>query len=312
MAQVETEHILYDVAIIGGGPAGMTAGLFSSRAGMKAALFEKFVTGGELSNAGRIENYPGFPEGISGPDLAEVMRAHLDKFDVGIIEEEVLEIDLHAEPKVVTTAFGIYQAKSVIIATGTSPGKLGLDLEKELTGRGVSYCATCDGGFFRDKVTVVAGSGKEAASSAIYLSRVCEKVYVVHEGDDLVISDAHRKALGMKDNIVYVKNSKIIEILAKDEIVGGVVVKNMQTGDTENIVCQGLFISVGTEASTDFLKGQIDMDEKGYIIADESGRTAIPGIYVAGDVRAKPLRQVATAVADGANAAEDAAEFLAT
>lgn len=302
---------IYDIIVIGGGPAGMTAGLFAARAGMWVALFERFTPGGQLADAETIENYPGFPEGIGGFELAQTMHQQLDRFGAEVIEEEVLSVDLKAEPKIITTAFGTYKARSVIVATGSSPKKLGVPLEKELTGRGVSYCATCDGGFFRDMVTVVAGGGNTAAADAIYLARVCKKVYVVHRRDTLRATAVYHKIIEDIENIEFVWNSEIVELLAKDETLGGVMVNDLKSGETQIIPCQGLFVAIGTEANTHFLHGQLELSETGHIVADESGRTLIPGVYVAGDVRTKPLRQVATAVADGANAAEDAAEFIA-
>lgn len=304
---------VYDLIVIGAGPAGMTTALFASRAGLNVGIMEKITPGGQLGNTEKIDNYPGYAEGINGYELASMMENQMNRFGAQLIEEEVIAVDFDVDPKLVKTGFGEYQAKSIVIATGSSPRKLEVDLEDELMGKGVSYCATCDGGFFRDKTVMVVGGGNTAAADAIYLARIATKVYVVHRRDTLRATPVYHRILEETDNIEFLWNSEVTELLAKNEVLGGAMVRDNITGEIQVIHCEGLFVAVGSEPNTAFLTNtSLPLDDQGYIIADETGKTEIPGIYVAGDARTKPLRQVATAIADGANAAEDAAEFLAS
>lgn len=301
----------FDLGIVGAGPAGLTAALYAARAGLSVAVFERIAAGGQLAQTEHVENYPGFAAGVGGFELAMSMKEQADRFGVTHIGEEVVGVDFSQEPKLLSTAFGSYHARSVIVATGARPKKLGLSLEDELAGRGVSYCATCDGNFFRDKTVMVVGGGNTALADAIYLSRICEKVYVVHRRDKLRATAVYHAHAGDLPNVEFVWNSEPRKLLADNGMLGGVIVEDRTSGTERAIACSGLFVAVGVQPNTEFLDGALEFDEAGYIVADESGKTAIPGVYAAGDVRTKALRQVVTAVADGANTAEDAAEFLA-
>lgn len=305
------QDAVIDLAVIGAGPAGMTAGLYAARAGLDVVLFERIAPGGQLAQTEHMENYPGFPEGANGFELAFSMKQQADRFGCRHVGEEVLSVDFTVNPKVLRTAFGEYRAKSVIIATGARPRKLGLDLEEELQGRGVSYCATCDGNFFRDRTAMVVGGGNTAAGDAIYLSRICKKVYLVHRRDKLRATAIYHKRLEDLPNLEFVWNAVPRKLVAEEGALAGVRVEMLATGEERDIPVDGLFVAVGTEPNTEFLDDALALDETGYIMADESGQTEVPGVYAAGDVRTKGLRQVVTAVADGALCAEEAAEYLA-
>ena len=264
----------FDVIVVGAGPAGLTAGLYAARGGLSVAVFERISPGGQLAQTSEVENYPGFPNGAEGWQLAFDMQQQALDFGVKIITEEVTGVDFTGDRKQVVTPNGTYAAKSVIVATGAHHRELGLPGEHELQGKGVSYCATCDGNFFRGKDAIVVGGGNTAVGDALYLARICNKVYLVHRRDKL------------RATPVY--NQRLREIAAS-----------------------AVFVAVGNAPSTGFLAGALELDGAGYIVADESGKTSVPGVFVAGDVRTKSLRQVVTAVVDGAQAAENAAEFIA-
>ncbi len=306
-----TEENVIDLAVIGAGSAGMTAGLYAARAGLDVVLFERISPGGQLAQTEHIENYPGFPEGAEGFELAFAMKQQANRFGVRNVSEEVLGVDFTVNPKVLKTAFGEYYARSVIIATGARPRKLGLELEEELQGRGVSYCATCDGNFFRDKTVMVVGGGNTAAGDAIYLSRICKKVYLVHRRDKLRATAIYHKRLEDLPNLEFVWKAVPRKLVADEGSLAGVRVEMLETGEERDIAVDGLFVAVGTEPNTEFLDDALTLDGTGYIVADESGVTEVPGVFAAGDVRTKRLRQVVTAVADGALCAEEAAEYLA-
>ncbi len=300
-----------DVAVIGAGPAGLIAGLYAARAGLDVAVFERLSPGGQLAQTELIENYPGFPQGAAGFDLAFSMKEQADRFGVRQIADEVTGVDLAVSPKRIDTAFlGSYFAKSVIVATGARPRKLGLPEEEALAGAGVSYCATCDGNFFRGKTVVVVGGGNTAVADAVYLSRICEKVYVVHRRDSLRATAVYHDKLMSLENVELVWNSVVDGLDSEASRLSGVRVRNLETGEQRCIACQGLFVAIGTQPNTEFLHGQLDLDGAGYIVAGESGATSAPGVFAAGDVRTKALRQVVTAVSDGAVTAEEAAQYL--
>lgn len=301
---------IYDMAIIGSGPAGMTAGLYAARAGLNVVIFERIAAGGQLGDSEHIDNYPGFPDGMDGFELADAMKRQCDRFGVKEIGEEVISVELEENPKVLNTAFSSYQAKTVVIASGARPRRLGVELEEELQGKGVSYCATCDGNFFRDKDVMVTGGGNTAAMDVIYLARICRKIYLVHRRDKLRATTVYHKNIEALSNVETIWHAVPSKLIAQEGRLAGVRINYLQTGETEDIECEGLFIAVGTQPNTEFLNGALELDESGYIIADETGETSIPGVFVAGDVRTKLLRQVATATADGANAAEMAEQFL--
>lgn len=302
-----------DVAVIGAGPAGLTAGLYAARGGLSVVAIERITPGGQLAQTERVENYPGFPEGAEGWKLAYDMQQQAQSFGVQIASDDVASVDFASEPKTVTAKSGnVYSARSVIIASGAHPRKLDVPGEGALAGRGVSYCATCDGNFFRGKVAVVVGGGNTAAGDALYLSRICEKVYLVHRRDTLRATKIYHDRLAETENVEFVWNATTDRIVeGEDGAVSGIVVKDLKSGEERTIDCSAVFVAVGTEPNTEFLRGAIDLDEGGYVVADESGRTSVPGVFAAGDVRTKTLRQVVTAVSDGAQAAENAAEYLA-
>lgn len=302
---------LYDLAVIGSGPAGMTCAIYAARAGLSVLLLERLSPGGQLAETERIDNYPGFPEGAGGFDLAFSMKQQADRFGVESVSEEVVSADLSATPKVVTTPFRTVEAKAVVIATGARPRKLGLEGEQALEGRGVSYCATCDGAFFRGKRVAVVGGGNTAAADAIYLSRICEEVALVHRRAELRATHIYHDMLAGLENVRFVWSSVVDSLVESDGRLAGVVVRNVDTDAVEEISCEGLFVAVGTVPNTEFLNGALETDEAGYIVAGEDCATNLPGVFAAGDVRTKALRQVTTAVADGANAGEAAAHYVA-
>lgn len=302
---------LYDLAVIGSGPAGMTCAIYAARAGLSVLLLERLSPGGQLAETERIDNYPGFPEGAGGFDLAFSMKQQADRFGVESVSEEVISVDLGASPKLLTTPFRTVEAKAVVVATGARPRKLGLEGEQALEGRGVSYCATCDGAFFRGKRVAVVGGGNTAAADAIYLSRICEQVELIHRRAELRATHIYHDLLAGLENVRFVWDSVVDSLVESDGRLAGVSVRNVNTGAVEEISCEGLFVAVGTVPNTEFLKGALETDESGYIVAGEDCATNLPGVFAAGDVRTKALRQVTTAVADGANAGEAAAHYVA-
>ena len=300
-----------DIAVIGAGPAGLTAGLYAARAGMDVAVFERTAPGGQLAQTDQLENYPGFPEGTEGFALAFSMKQQADRFGVKNFSEDVTAVDLASDPKVLTTPFGRHEARAVIVATGARPRKLGLPEEETLAGRGVSYCATCDGNFFRGKTVAVVGGGNTAAADALYLARICEKVYLVHRRDQLRATAVYHQRLADLPNVEFVWNSTVVSLSANDMgALAAATVRDKNTGEDRVLEVSGLFVAVGTLPNTEFLNGALDVDDAGYILTDENGATSVPGVWAAGDVRKKSLRQVVTAVSDGAVCAEQAAERL--
>lgn len=301
---------IYDMIIIGGGPAGYTGALYAARAGLDVLVLEKLSAGGQMALTSQIDNYPGFSEGIDGFTLGEKMQQGAESFGARTELAEVYALDLKAEPKRVETSEGEFLAKTVVIATGASPRELGVPQEQALIGRGVNYCAACDGMFYKGKTVVVAGGGNSAAGDALQLSRIAEKVILVHRRDTLRATKIYHKALEEAPNVEFAWNSAITELIS-DGKLKAVRVRDVQTGKLREIPCDGLFVSIGRRPSTDLVKGQLELDEAGYIIADETTRTNIPGVFAAGDVRTKVLRQIITAAADGASAAHWAEEYLA-
>ena len=304
-----THEQVYDIAIIGSGPAGMTAALYGARAGLKVVMFERIAPGGQLAESEHIDNYPGFPEGIDGFELADAMKKQCERFGVEEVGEEVVGVVFDDPIKKIETSFGTYEASTVIIATGASPRRLNLELEEELQGRGISYCATCDGNFFAGKDVMVTGGGNTAAMDVIYLARFCKTVYLVHRRDKLRATTIYHKAIDELENVVPLWHTAPSKLISQEGKLAGVRVEHVQTGESEDIEVEALFIAVGTAPNTAFLGDALELDENGYIVADETCKTSIPGVYAVGDVRTKVLRQVVTAVADGAHAAEMAAEY---
>lgn len=300
---------IYDIIIVGGGPAGYTAALYAARAGLHAVVLEKLAAGGQMALSHQIDNYPGFVEGIDGFSLAQQMQQSAERFGAATVMTEVLSMELQAQPKVVHTPDGDYLGKTVILATGAGPRELGVPREQELVGRGVSYCAACDGMFFRNRTVVVVGGGNSAAADAKLLSRVAKQVIIVHRRDTMRADKIDQEALAAADNVTFLWNSAVTELLAGEQLTG-VRVRNLQTGEETVVDCEGIFISIGRKPATDLLQGQIDLDQNGYILADETMKTNLPGVYAVGDVRQKELRQVVTAVSDGAVAVHQIEEYL--
>lgn len=304
------EHI-YDMIIIGGGPAGYTAALYASRAGFDTMVVERMSVGGQMMLTDIIDNYPGFPQGIDGFSLSQNMQQSAQRFGAETMYDEVISVELNGEIKEVETAFsGKLFAKTVVIATGANPRELGLDNEEELLGQGVHYCAHCDGRFYKDKIAVVVGGGNSAVSDALYLSHLCKKVYLVHRRDVLRATKVYHEPVMKADNIEFCYNSVVSKIETENGSVSSVTIIDTKTSQKRSIACDGVFISIGRKPATAFLDGQIELDNSGYIVADESTKTNVTGVFAVGDVRTKVLRQVVTAVSDGAVAVHFAEEYL--
>lgn len=312
------ERTELDVAVVGSGPAGMTAALYAARAGLSVAVFERMGPGGQMTQTERLDNYPGFAEGVDAFELSFAMASQAERFGAERVSDEVVDLNVDAVKKLLTCASGAqYSARAVIVATGAEPRELGVSGEAELRGRGVSYCATCDGGFFRGKVAVVVGGGNTAVGDALYLSRICEKVYVVHRRDSFRADALYLNALSELPNVELVLNSTVeaIRSTTDGEVpmphVESILVRDRNTGDERVVNTDAVFIAVGTTPRSNVLKAAgVALNKAGYAIAGESGATNVPGVFVAGDVREKPLRQVITAASDGANAAAAAFEYL--
>ena len=299
----------YDVIIIGGGPGGYTAALYAARANLSTLVIEKFAPGGQMATTDIVENYPGFVEGINGFELGMQMKKGAERFGVKTKLAEVLSVELDKEVKLVHTKKATFEAKTVILALGATPRELGLENERLLRGRGISYCATCDGSFYRDKTVVIVGGGNTAVADAIFLAKICKKVYLVHRRDELRASKTYMEALENTENIEFVWSSVVTEVMA-EQTVTGVKVKSRKDDSEREIPCDGVFVAIGNVPNTELIKGQVELDEAGYVPADETTRTNLPGVFAVGDMRAKPLRQIVTAVADGAVAAKFAEEYI--
>lgn len=303
------KHI-YDMIIIGGGPGGYTAALYAARAGLDVIVLEKLSAGGQMALTSQIDNYPGFEDGIDGFTLGEKMQAGAEKFGAKTEYAEVFSVDLKSIPKVVETSEGTFYGHTVVLATGASPRDLGVSGEKELVGRGVHYCSACDGMFYKGKTVVIVGGGNTAAADAFVLSRIAKKVILVHRRDTLRATKVYHDPLRRAENVDFRWNSTVSEFIS-DGKVTDVKIKDVNTGEESVINCDGVFISVGRKPATELVKDQLELDSGGYVIADESTKTNIPGVYAVGDVRIKKVRQIVTAVADGAVAAHEAEEYLA-
>lgn len=303
------ENKIYDTIIIGGGPAGYTAALYAVRAGLDTLVLEKFSAGGQMTQTQQIDNYPGYEEGIDGFTLGYKMQQSAERFGSKTIQTEVLSADLKASPKKVTTDMGDYFAKTVIIATGADHRHLGIEDEEKLIGKGVAYCAACDGMMYRGKTVAVVGGGNSAAADALLLSKICEKVYLIHRRDTMRATKIYHDPLMKEKNIEFKWNSQVDKLLY-DEKIKGVVLKN-KDGSTQEIDLDGLFVSIGRNPATELFREQLELDSSGYIVADESTKTNLPGVFAVGDVRTKAVRQIITAAADGAVAAHFAEEFIA-
>jgi thioredoxin reductase (NADPH) len=303
-----SQHI-YDMLIIGGGPGGYTAALYAARAGLDVLLLEKTAPGGQLGQTHQIDNYPGFPEGIDGFSLADNMRRQAERFGAKTLLTAVQSVDLVPQVKTVTTGKGVFRGRTVVLSTGAGPRPLGLPGEKELTGRGIGYCAACDGMFYRGKTVVVVGGGNTAASDALFLSRLAKEVIVVHRRDPLRATKVYHAPLMEAPNVSFLWNSAVTGLLGEEKLTA-IRVKDLVSGQERQIAADGLFVAIGTDPATGLFAGQVALDDRGYVLAGESTETNLPGVYAVGDVRAKALRQVVTAVADGAAAAHHAEEYL--
>lgn len=302
---------MYDVIIIGSGPAGLAAAIYAQRAKLEMIIIEEnYISGGQVVNTYEVDNYPGLP-GINGMDLGMKMREHAEKMGAQFVRAKVVEIQAEGDIKVVKTEDETYEAKTIIFAAGAKHRTLDIPGEKEFTGMGVSYCATCDGAFFRNKVTAVIGGGDVAVEDAIFLARLCKKVYVVHRRDEL------RAAKILQDNLLSLDNVEMVWDSVAEEIRGeGLVkelsVKNVKTGEQRTLDVDGVFVAVGILPNSELLKDQVRTDKGGYLEAGEDGVTSIPGVFAAGDVRTKQLRQIITAASDGANCITSVQEYLLT
>ncbi len=300
---------LYDLIIIGSGPAGLAAGIYAERARLDTLVIEKeYVSGGQVINTYEVDNYPGLP-GINGFDLAEKFREHAEKLGVRFVVDRAVRVERQADRNLVVCEEQTYAAKALILATGAAHRKLGVPGEEELAGMGVSYCATCDGAFFRQKDVAVVGGGDVAVEDAIFLARMCRKVYVIHRRDELRAAKSLQETLLGLENVEMVWDT-VAEQIEGDGQVERLTLKNVKTGEPSALAVQGVFIAVGIVPNSQIFEGLVEL-EHGYIAAGEDGRTSVPGIYAAGDVRTKALRQIVTAVADGANAVASAERYLA-
>lgn len=300
---------IYDMLIIGGGPGGYTAALYAARAGLSVLLLEKLSAGGQMAQTHQVDNYPGFEDGIDGFELAEKMQRQAERFGAKTEYAEVYSLDLGAEPKKAETSEGTFFGKTVVLATGAGPRMLGLPREQELTGRGVAYCAACDGMFYKGRTVVVVGGGNSAAADALLLSRIAKKVILVHRRDSLRATKIYHEPLLQAENVEFMWNSQVTELLHSGKLTG-VTVQNLHSGDSSRIDCDGIFISIGRKPASELARDQLALDADGYVIAGEDTRTNIPGVYAVGDLRTKHLRQIVTAVADGAVAVHMAEEYL--
>ena len=300
---------MYDMIVVGGGPGGYTAGLYAARAGLKVAVVEKLSAGGQMALTNQVDNYPGFVDGIDGFELAQNMETQAQRFGVESILAEVEDLELEGDVKKLITSEGNMEARTLVLATGANPRKLGLPGEDALVGRGVNYCAACDGMRYRGKTVVVVGGGNSAAADAMVLSRIAEKVIVVHRRDTLRATKVYHDPLMQAENVEFLWNSAVKELLYDNKLTG-LRIENLLTGHVQDIPCDGLFVSIGRAPATALVEGKLAL-ENGYIVADESTRASVPGVFAVGDVRTKQVRQIVTAVADGAVAAHYAEEYLA-
>ena len=302
---------IYDVIVIGGGPAGYTAALYATRAGLDTLVLEKFSAGGQMTETQSIDNYPGFDEGVDGFTLGMKMQMGAERFGAKTLQTEVLSCELASQPKKIVTDSGELFAKAVVIATGAGHKHLGLSDEEALIGRGVGYCAACDGMLYRGKTVAVVGGGNSAAADALLLSKICAKVYLIHRRDTMRAEKIYHEPLTRAEGIEFLWNNEVTELIY-DKRLSGVNIRNKISGEISTLSLDGLFISIGRSPVTALFGDQLALDASGYIIADESTKTSVEGVFAAGDVRTKALRQIVTAAADGAVAAHFAEEYIAT
>jgi thioredoxin reductase (NADPH) len=299
----------YELVIIGGGPAGLTAGLYAARGGLNVILIEKIVPGGQIIITDWIENYPGFPEGLSGPDLVQKMTEQVKRFDLSIENNEVVSVDFSEPVKKITLNDRTLTSHAIIIATGASPKRLGVPGEKTFFGKGISSCATCDGPFFKDSIVAAVGGGDTAVQESLFLTKFAKKVYLIHRRDKLRAAAILQKRALANEKIEMIWDSVLTDISGLTH-VENITVKNVKTGDKTQFSVDGCFIWIGTIPNAQFLGDSVKLDEYGFIIADLNMETSVPGVFTAGDVRNTPLRQVVTAVGDGAIAAISAENYI--
>ena len=304
------EQRIYDMVIIGGGPGGYTAALYAARAGLNVVVLEKLSPGGQMALTTQVDNFPGVDAGIDGYTLGEIMQRNAESFGAVTELAEVQSVDLSSDPKKIETNEGTFYGKTVVYAAGAGPRELGLPNEKALTGRGVNYCASCAGMFYKGKNVVVVGGGNSAVEDALLLSRVAKKVIVVHRRDTLRATKVYHKPLMEAENVEFFWNSAVTQLLENGKL-SGIVVQNLLTGEETTVDCDGIFISIGRKPATALVDGQVELDKSGYILADETTRTSRPGVFAVGDVRTKAVRQIVTAASDGAVAVHFAEEYLA-
>lgn len=302
-------NAVYDMIVIGGGPAGYTAALYAARAGLDSLVLERIAAGGQMTQTTQIDNYPGFDEGIDGFTLGMKMQSAAERFGVKTENAEVTCVSLADSIKSIEAHDHLYRARTVVIATGANHKHLGVADEEKLIGRGVGYCAACDGMFYKDKVVAVVGGGNSAAADAMILSRIAKKVYLIHRRDRLRADKVYHDPLMKAGNIQPKWNCTVSGLLHGDKL-SGVRLRNALTGEESELQLDGLFVSVGMAPATSLFKGQLALDPSGYIVADESTRTNLPGVFAAGDVRTKALRQIITAASDGAVASHYAEAYL--
>jgi thioredoxin reductase (NADPH) len=307
---VEGGDQVYDLIIIGGGPAGLTAAIYAGRAALKALLLGGVTPGGQIANTDHVENYPGFPEGISGADLAMRFQSQAEHFVTKLANDFVTEVDFSASPFVVKTHSETYRGRTVIIATGAFPRRLGVPGEKEYFGRGVSTCATCDGFFYKDRRVVVVGGGDSAIDEGLFLTKFASEVTVIHRRDELRATKSLQERAFSNSKMRFVWDAVVDEILGEDTVTG-VKVRNVKTGETSVIETDGVFVYVGLIPGTKLFEGQLGLNEQGYIVADARQRTSVPGVFAAGDVQSPDFRQVVIAAGAGAKAVIEADRYLA-
>lgn len=300
---------IYDVIIIGGGPGGYSAALYCARAGLDTLVLEMLSAGGQMATTTQIDNYPGFDQGVDGFDLGQKMQAGAARFGAKTAFDQVVRVDLNAAVRKIETASGVYFARAVILATGASPRMLGVPGEEALRGRGISYCATCDGMFFKGKTVAVIGGGNTAAASALTLAKLCQKVYLIHRRDQLRADALEQTQLQSAPNIELVLCASVVRFEGSDQL-RAVALQDTRDGHARELAVSGAFIAVGATPNTQLVTGQIALTESGYIDADETTCTSLPGVFAVGDVRQKPLRQIVTAAADGAVASKFVQEYL--
>ncbi|MCI8361276.1 MAG: thioredoxin-disulfide reductase [Clostridiales bacterium] len=300
---------IYDAAVVGGGPGGYTAALYCVRAGLSTLILEGMAPGGQLATTSQVENYPGFDQGIDGFELAQRMRRGAERFGAEIRLDQAGGMELNKTVKCIRVEGGQIMARTVILAAGAAPRELGLPAEQRLRGRGVSYCATCDGSFYKGKTVAVVGGGNSAAEEALVLAKLCKKVYIVHRRETMRATKSYLSPLERADNISFLWNREIAGLQGEDRLTG-LRLRDVQTGGISPLTVDGLFVAIGRIPNTELCRGMLDLDEAGYVLADETTRTSLPGVFAVGDMRTKPLRQIITAAADGAVAAKFAEEYL--